>query len=166
LPGEPAVQQKVLLIAGGLFMAKVRHRVGIKGSSREIFQALIQPSRLVGWWATTAAGDPLPGSELDLGFVGLTHLVFRIAELFEDRRVKFVNVRGPATWVGSILEFDLAEDDHQVRVTLTHAKSEADDESFLYFNTKWPIFLVSLKDFIETGKGRPFPNDVRINHDL
>ncbi len=27
---------------------------------------------------------------------------------------------------------------------------------------KWATFLLSLKDYVETGRGRPFPNDLKI----
>ena len=32
-------------------------------------------------------------------------------------------------------------------------------------NLKWAVFLMSLKDVIETGTGNPFPNDIHIDHD-
>jgi hypothetical protein len=30
-------------------------------------------------------------------------------------------------------------------------------------STKWAIFLMSLKAFVETGKGAPSPDDVKID---
>jgi hypothetical protein len=29
---------------------------------------------------------------------------------------------------------------------------------------KWATFLLSLKNLLETGKGRPAPNDLQINY--
>src|SRR6185437_3685122 len=31
-------------------------------------------------------------------------------------------------------------------------------------STKWGIFLMSLKSILETGKGAPYPNDVKIDN--
>ena len=31
-------------------------------------------------------------------------------------------------------------------------------------STKWAIFLMSLKSLLETGKGAPHPNDVKIDN--
>ncbi len=31
-------------------------------------------------------------------------------------------------------------------------------------STKWAMFLMSLKAFVETGRGAPFPNDVHISN--
>ena len=147
-------------------MARIHHRVGIKGTPQEIYACLIQPDRLKGWWASSATGEASVGCRLDLGFAGLTHLVFDIDELDDYRRVELRCVEGPEIWIGSSLEFELINGAKQVYLTLTHSKAEADDASFLYFNTKWPLFLVSLKELVETGKGRPFPNDVKIDHDF
>lgn len=147
-------------------MANVRHRVGIQARPGDIFQALVRPDRLTGWWATKATGEAVENGTLDLEFTGLTHLVFRITKRVEDRHLTLTNIDGPDIWIGSELRFDLEQSSAQVYVTLLHEKPEADDDSFLYFNTKWPLFLISLKEFIETGTGKPFPNDVRINHDL
>ena len=36
---------------------------------------------------------------------------------------------------------------------------------FAHCSTKWAVFLLSLKDLLETGKGRPAPDDVPIHHD-
>jgi len=29
---------------------------------------------------------------------------------------------------------------------------------------KWAVFLLSLRDFVETGKGRPSPDDLKIDN--
>ena len=31
--------------------------------------------------------------------------------------------------------------------------------------TKWAVFLLSLKEAIEKGEGRPYPDDIHIDHD-
>ncbi len=33
-----------------------------------------------------------------------------------------------------------------------------------FCSTKWAVFLLSLKDLLETGRGRPWPDDVPITH--
>jgi hypothetical protein len=35
---------------------------------------------------------------------------------------------------------------------------------FMYHcNTKWAVFLLSLKSLVETGEGAPDPNDIKIS---
>jgi hypothetical protein len=31
-------------------------------------------------------------------------------------------------------------------------------------STKWAVFLLSLKDYLETEIDKPFPHDIHINH--
>lgn len=145
-------------------MAEVRHRVGIRGSAAEIYAALIEPDRLAGWWATSADGAPEAGRALELTFGELATLSFVIRGLEANLLLHLECSSGPDPWRGSELRFALEEADDQVFVTLTHRNDAADDDSFLYFSTKWPLYLLSLRDFIETGRGRPYPDDVKIHY--
>ena len=76
------------------------------------------------------------------------------------------NIDGPGAWKDSDLEFHLEPSEEQVFLILRHYNDQASEEDFQYFMTKWPIYLVSLKSYIETGKGRPFPDDIKIQADL
>ncbi len=143
-------------------MAKVQHQVGIAGDIHKIFCALHQPEGLVGWWATTVDGSPLMGETVHLHFSDVVTLSFKIVELKEHALVHLHCVEGPGPWNGSDLLFFLKLDTDQVWVRLVHENNGATEDDFLYFNTKWPCYLLSLKHWIETGQGRPYPNDVKI----
>jgi hypothetical protein len=145
-------------------MAEVRHRVGIRGSLGDIFAALIEPSYLAGWWATSASGTPEVGKTLVLTFGELVTLSFLIRELQTNSLVNLECSSGPFPWLGSQLRFALEAADNQTFLTMTHSNKDACDDSFLYFNTKWPLYLLSLRDFIETGSGRPYPSDIKIHY--
>jgi uncharacterized protein YndB with AHSA1/START domain len=144
-------------------MAMVRHRVGIRGSRSAIFAALTQPAGLAGWWSTTATGGAEVGQTIDLGFGGVVALSFVVREMTPDKSIEMVCPEGPGPWKESQLSFALDEDEDQVFITLVHSSDKANDDDFLYFNTKWPLYLLSLRDLIETGKGRPSPNDIPIH---
>jgi hypothetical protein len=145
-------------------MAEVRHRVGIRGSTPEIFAALVEPNELSGWWATSASGASEVGKILNLTFGELVTLSFVIRHLKTNLLVHLECSSGPFPWLGSELQFALEDVDEQVFVMLTHRNTGADEDSFLYFSTKWPLYLLSLRDFIETGSGRPYPNDIKIHY--
>lgn len=144
-------------------MALVRHRIGVRGEIGQIHESLIQPERLSGWWASKAEGSPEIGSVLRLEFSGLASLSFSITALEAPETVVLECVDGPGAWSGSELRFDLRHDGEQTFVTLTHQNPAASDEDFLYFSTKWPVYLLSLRDLIETGSGRPYPGDIKIH---
>jgi uncharacterized protein YndB with AHSA1/START domain len=143
-------------------MAIVRHRVGIRGSISNVYRALTEPSGLAGWWSTTASGSPEIGRTLDLGFGGILTLTFVVRGIDPDTSLRLDCLDGPGPWKKSRLEFTLEPADGQVFVTLVHSSDLAGDDDFLYFNTKWPLYLLSLRDLIEEGKGRPSPHDIPI----
>jgi len=145
-------------------MARVRHRVGIVGDIGRIYKTLHEPAGLDGWWSTKSDGTPVAGQVLTLHFAELAVLSFRIETLESDRLVRLRCVTGPGPWLASSLEFVLRQDDNQVWVELVHENEAATEDDFLYFSTKWPCYLLSLRDFIESGQGRPYPNDVKIHY--
>jgi hypothetical protein len=101
------------------------------------------------------------GALLTVSFCGRQDLSFRILELDPNRLVVFVCFKGPLAWQGIHL-IRLSEDANQVFVDLTHANL-GDQDSFLYFNTKWPVYRHSLKAFIKTGQTTPYPKETKIN---
>ncbi|MEM9083331.1 MAG: SRPBCC domain-containing protein [Planctomycetota bacterium] len=147
-------------------MARVHHRVGIKASETRVFESLVQADDLASWWSSSAEcdGTDQEGGTIDLGFVGLTTLRFRVDASDAPNRLLLVCVGEPEIWQGSTLDFRVQARDGQTFLYLTHEKASATDEEFLFFNTKWPLFLVSLKDHLELEAGKPFPNDQRIDH--
>ncbi len=144
-------------------MPKVKHRVGIVGDINKIYRALYEPEGLNGWWATTTDGVPKKGQVLDLHFRDVVTLSFRVDELAENSCVRFHCISGPGPWQDCDLTFSLKQDSDQVWVDVVHENKNASGDDFLYFSTKWVCYLLSLRDLIETGKGRPYPNDVKIH---
>ena len=130
-----------------------------------IYDAILLPTKLPGWWPAGASGTAEVGSELRLEFPGYTTQVWEPIELLESKVVHLRCKEGDGPWIGSEMRFELDDVESQVYVTLEHSQIDPESDAFLYFNTKWPIYPLSLKDLLETGTGRPFPNDIRINHD-
>ena len=143
-------------------MTLVRHRVGIRGSRPTIYAALTKAEGLTSWWSTTAAGECSVGQTLTLGFGESVTLTFVVCELELDKSIVLECPDGPGPWKKSRLSFELKQAEDQVFITLIHSSEQANDDDFLYFNTKWPLYLLSLHDYIETGAGRPCPHDIPI----
>ncbi len=144
-------------------MPRVRHRVGIVGDINTIYRSMHEPVGLCGWWATTTDGTPKVGHVLDLHFADVVTLSFRIDALEENALVRLHCVSGPGPWHNCSLKFSFKQDTDQVWVELIHENEAASEDDFLYFNTKWTCYLLSLRDLIETGKGYPYPKDVKVH---
>ena len=147
-------------------MNEIRHRVGIKAPLKDVYETVYQPDKLVRWWPARASGLAELGSRIELEFPGYPNHVWEIVELSPNKIVGMKFVSGPKPWIGSKLRFELIDTKDQVWVTLSHVTTDdTPTAAFQYFCTKWPMFLISLKEFLETGRGRPYPNDIKIQHD-
>lgn len=144
-------------------MAKVTHQIGIDGSVDQVFSALTTNAGLAGWWASSAEIDLDIGGRVILAFDDLAVLYFEYKAIETNSRVTIVCTDGPNPWLNSELVFELIQSDEQVFLKLTHQNTTASEDDFLYFRTKWVCYLLSLKALIETGKGRPYPNDIKIH---
>lgn len=147
-------------------MATIRHRVGIKSPVQDVWEAITSPAKISRWWSSSAGGNSQAGSNLELTFDGLVTLTFAVIERVESRLLHLQNKGGPGAWDESHLEFELAKDARQTFVILKHYNPQASEDDFQFFMTKWPVFLVSLKSYLETGQGRPYPNDIKTQVDL
>ena len=70
-------------------------------------------------------------------------------------------VEGADEWVGTKLAFDLTATDDETVVLFTHADWREPSEFMAHCSARWAYFLLSLKSYLETGKGTPFPEDLK-----
>ena len=70
---------------------------------------------------------------------------------------------GPDEWVGTEVTFRLKWKDNQTFVLFAHAGWKEPVEFMHHWSTKWAVFLLSLKELVETGAGRPVPHDLKIH---
>jgi len=71
-------------------------------------------------------------------------------------------VRGDSDWLNTEIIFQLVHKKGQTFVLFTHADWKEPVEFMHHCSTKWATFLLSLKQLLETGKGRPAPGDMQI----
>ena len=71
---------------------------------------------------------------------------------------------GPTEWIGTKVSFELKQEGDYTIVLFKHQGWKEPVEFMHHCSTKWAIFLMSLKSLVETGKGSPSPDDVRISN--
>lgn len=79
------------------------------------------------------------------------------------KRVLWQVVDGPAEWIGTQVGFDLRQEGEYTIVLFNHQGWREPVEFMHHCTTKWGVFLLSLKALVETGRGQPYPNDVKID---
>jgi hypothetical protein len=70
---------------------------------------------------------------------------------------------GATDWIGTEIEFRIFPQGGKTVLHFRHSNWKEDAEAFPHCSLGWAIFLLSLKEFAETGKGRPYPYDMPVN---
>ena len=73
-------------------------------------------------------------------------------------------VEGPSEWIGTTVRFNLHEDDEYTIVDFAHEGWREPVEFMNHCSTRWGVFLLSLKQLVETGSGQPAPHDVMVSN--
>jgi uncharacterized protein YndB with AHSA1/START domain len=145
-------------------MVDILHKVGIKSSLDDVYQALVTREGLAGWWTNDTSGESKVAGVLKFRFGELGGFDMKVLQLDPGKRVLWQVVEGPEEWIGTNVSFDLKQDGEFTSVLFKHQGWKEPVEFMHHCSTKWAIFLMSLKSMVETGKGAPHPNDVKIDN--
>ncbi len=149
-------------------MVDILHKVGIKARAEEVYKALTTRDGLAGWWTTNTRGEGnVAGGAIDFRFsvdgVEMGGCEVKVLELAAGRQVLWQVVGGPAEWIGTRIAFELRQQGEYCIVLFKHQGWKEPVEFMHHCSTKWAIFMMSLKALVESGKGAPNPDDVRID---
>ena len=143
-------------------MSDILHKVGIKASLSDTYRALTTLEGLAKWWTSDTRGNGDLGGMIQFRFGANGGFDMKVIELEPATRVVWEVVDGPGDWIGSKVSFELRQDAQQATVLFKHRGWQKQSEFMRHCSTKWATFLLSLKSAIETGKGRPYPDDLHI----
>jgi len=141
----------------------ILHKVGIKAASPDVaYQALTTLDGLSGWWTTNTQGDTKVGGVLQFRF-GAGGFDMKVLELDPGKRVLWQVIDGPKEWIGTKISWDLRREDDWTIILFKHQGWKEPVEFMHHCSTKWGVFLISLKSLLETGKGGPWPNEIKLD---
>ncbi|MDX2185396.1 MAG: SRPBCC domain-containing protein [Opitutaceae bacterium] len=148
-------------------MIDITHRIGIRASIARVQSAVASVKGVAGWWTTDTSGEYALGQNLTMRFANpegqeLGRMVFKVTRM-EARKVEWQCLEGPAEWVGTFVTFDLSESNGQTILLFGHRGWKELVEFTAHCSMKWATFLLSLREFAETGTGRPSPHDLKID---
>lgn len=149
-------------------MVDILHRVGIKASLDDVYQALATREGAAGWWTRNTRGDSKVGGLLTFTFSSegrdIGRFDMKVLELAPRKHVLWQVVEGPAEWIGTKIRFELTQEEDYSILMFRHEGWPESGAFMSHCSTKWAIFLMSLKSLVETGKGQPSPDDVKIGN--
>jgi uncharacterized protein YndB with AHSA1/START domain len=135
--------------------AAILHRIEIRASSVQIFEALTTSKGLSGWLAPGATAESRVGSVAGFPF-GTGVAKMRIDILRPCSCVGWTCVAGPAEWLGTELLFDLTEEKGKTILRFSQRGWKETSDFYAHCNSEWGYFLYSLRTLMEEGKGTPF----------
>ena len=145
----------------------ILHRVGIKASSNEVYEALATRDGLAAWWTTDTHGDSKPGGVMKFRFSAdgreIGGFDMKVLELQPAQRVLWEVIDGPAEWIGTKVSFDLKQEGDYSIILFKHADWREPVEFMNHCSTAWGYFLLSLKHAIEGGSPTPWPDNELIS---
>lgn len=150
-------------------MFDIIHRIGIKAPADRVYRALTAIDGLAHWWTNEVEGSEETGGTIEFTFSAPDgtvkgKMVMEVQELTPHKMVSWFCVEGPPEWVGTTISFNLSEQDGQTIIIFGHRNWKEWVEFAGHCSMKWAVFLLSLRDYVETGKGKPSPDDLKIDN--
>ncbi len=149
-------------------MVDIIHRIGIKASISSVYAAVATVEGIAGWWTTATSGRSTPGGRLNFRFQRPTgeeigQMEFEVMDLRPEQHVRWRCASGPGEWIGTEVTFDLKQEGDTVVLLFGHRDWREAVEFTAHCSMKWATFLLSLRQLVETGQGRPAPEDLKID---
>lgn len=139
-------------------MPDIMHYLKIHAPADEVYRAITTADGIRGWWTRDAALEPKVGSIGEFGFNGRRFVaILKIVELKQPTQVKWQITN--SAWSGDTIEFDPSAEEKDTRLFFAHRGFAQADQRYASATTRWGFYLLSLKQYLETGKGRPNPDD-------
>lgn len=144
-------------------MVDILHRVGVVAPLDDVYRAVATPEGIAGWWTTDTTGNSEVGGQLSFRFGDVGGFDMEVLALDPSGHVRWQVTDGPDEWIGTEIDWRLDQRDEYTVVQFKHEGWHEPVEFMHHCSTKWATFLMSLKELVETGKGRPAPDDVQIS---
>ncbi|HEY9007425.1 SRPBCC domain-containing protein [Ohtaekwangia sp.] len=139
-------------------MPEIRHLLGIQDSTgEEVYNALTSCQPMKSWLTPTIQGHPQLNSIFQPAF-GAETVSLKVTKLQSGTWVQWQCTQGEFEWVNTQIDFLLEPSPNITIVTFIHSNWQDASPKFAEWSFNWALYLRSLKKFIETGTGRPYPN--------
>ena len=147
-------------------MVNINHRIGILVPLENVFKAISTEVGIAKWWTESTSletDNQVRARFLNFEGIELGSMKFEIFKTSETE-VKWTFLEGPEEWIGTDVIFDLKKEGEYAILLFSHSNWKEEVEFKSHCSMKWAIFLLSLKQYTETGKGNPSPEDFKIDN--
>ncbi|GAB3808960.1 hypothetical protein GCM10028798_35940 [Humibacter antri] len=134
--------------------------ITVNATPQQAYDAI---NHVSGWWGRITGSTTSVGDEFVYVVPGLHYSGFRVTELEPARRIAWLVtgsyldfVDDQQEWNGSTVRFDIRDAGGSTEIVFTHEGLRPEGECYGACSNAWSMYVrLSLKEFIETGEGRP-----------
>jgi len=150
-------------------MADIIHRIGIKAPLSDVYAALSTVDGVANWWTKDTTGESKSGGTVQVLFKNHAgtergRMQFEVTKLNPEGQVHWRFKAGPDEWLGTDVTFCLCQEGEYTLLLFGHRNWREPVDFMAHCSMKWATFLLSLKELVETGKGKPAPDDLKIDN--
>lgn len=139
-------------------MYTIKHIIKIKTGIDKVHEAISTMKGLSSWWTVQTSGDFRLNGTVDFRFSDKFHIRMMVIELEKDY-IRWECLKAEPDWIGTTITFELEEDTKHTTLRFFHAGWPTHGDFFAHCNLSWAKYLFSLKDYLESGRGRPYVPD-------
>jgi uncharacterized protein YndB with AHSA1/START domain len=124
-----------------------------------VFKALTERQGLEAWWVTHAIAEPKVGSTIQafFGHEPFTEKM-EVRTLEPDRKVAWITRQSILPeWIDTHITWDLSLVENGTKILFGQRGYASADGCLAMCSYHWAGYLSSLKDYLEKGKGNPYP---------
>lgn len=139
-------------------MVNIEQLQKINTSAHQVYVALTTKEGLSEVWTNDLEVEEVVGKENTFRFGPNDTVKVKIVELVPDKRVSWECIESNAEpeWIGTKITFALTESNGTTTIDFSHAQWQEITSCYKFCNYNWAMFLLSLKEYCEFGKGTPY----------
>ncbi len=143
-------------------MANILHRIEIYAAPEKIYAAFSTEEGLRKWWTEdTIAKDSIkPGTIIKFRFGDEEGPDMKVTSLEKNKLLEWECVQGDPQWVGTRFSFALEPSGSKTILRFAQRGWKDETDFYMHCNCRWAYFMLSLKSYVETGKGTPHPEAI------
>jgi len=149
-------------------MVDIIHRIGIQAPLAKVQAALSTVTGVAGWWTRETTAESATGRSMRVVFRSkagdeIGKMTFEL-EKSSETQVVWLFTSGPNEWLGTRVTFDLSRQGDTTLLMFGHRNWREAVEFTAHCSMKWAVFLLSMRQLLETGSGQPAPDDLKIDN--
>jgi uncharacterized protein YndB with AHSA1/START domain len=157
-------RQQSELEDGNRLMPEIVHLIKIHAPQEKVFHAVSTVEGIRNWWTRDAALDSRVDGAGEFGFYGHRMVIkVRVAEVTPSKHVMWDSVSSTGgSFDGTTISIDLKSEGGITSVLFAQRGFKTSGENVASATTRWGFYLLSLKRYLETGRGTPNPEDTEL----